>query len=105
MPRPSSWRSRTRSSGSPQARYDHRRHGLLLVAQGISCGQVGQLLGDAPRTVAYWVHRFEAEGLAGLVDGERPGRPPRLDDQQLAKIDAALRKTPREHGLSGSMGA
>ena len=88
---------------SPQARYDHRLHGLLLVAQGMSCGQVGHLLGDAPRTVAYWVRRFEAEGLAGLVDGERPGRPRRLDDQQITQIDAALRKTPKDFGLTGRL--
>ena len=88
---------------SPQARYDHRLHGLLLVAQGMSCAQVGHLLGDAPRTVAYWVRRFEAEGLAGLVDGERPGRPRRLDDEQVTQIDAALRKTPKDFGLTGTL--
>ena len=88
---------------SPQARYDHRLHGLLLVAQGMSCGQVSHLLGDSPRTVAYWVRRFEAEGLAGLVDAERPGRPRRLDDHQVTQIDAALRKTPRDFGLTGTL--
>ncbi len=64
---------------SEEARYDHRLHGLLLVAQGMSCREVAQLLGDAPRTVAYWVQRFEEEGLAGLLDIPRPGRPGRLN--------------------------
>ena len=88
---------------SRESRYDHRLHGILLVAQGMSGGQVAQLLGDAPRTVAYWVHRFEDEGLAGLVDGERPGRPRQLDEEQVAQIDAALRKTPRDFGLIGNI--
>ncbi|MDR2054805.1 MAG: helix-turn-helix domain containing protein [Desulfovibrio sp.] len=48
-----------------EARYDHRLHALLLVAQGMSCRQVARLLGDAPRTIAYWVNRFEDEGFAG----------------------------------------
>ena len=69
----------------------------------MSCAQVGQLLGDAPRTVAYWVRRFEAEGLAELVDGERPGRPRRLDDEQVTQIDAALRKMPKDFGLTGTL--
>ncbi len=88
---------------SPESRYDHRLHGILLIARGMSGGQVAQLLGDAPRTVAYWVRRFEEEGLAGLVDGERPGRPRRLNQEQVRQIDVALRKTPRDFGLIGNV--
>ena len=60
---------------SEESRYDHRLHGVLLVAQGMTCPEVARLLGDAPRTVEYWVQRFEKEGLAGLREGERGGRP------------------------------
>jgi transposase len=60
---------------SYEARYDHRLHAILLVAQGMSCRKVSELLGDSPRIVAYWVNRFETEGLAGLADADRPGRP------------------------------
>jgi transposase len=45
------------------------------------------------------VHRFEAEGLAGLTEGERPGRPSRLTEEQLAEISAVLREPPAEVGL------
>jgi transposase len=83
-----------------EARYDHRLHAILLVAQGMSSRQVAQLLGDSPRTVAYWVQRFEAEGLAGLADADRPGRPRRLDQDQRYQIEQALRKSPLEVGLS-----
>jgi len=83
-----------------EARYDHRLHAILLVAQGMSSRQAAQLLGDSPRTVAYWVQRFEAEGLAGLADADRPGRPRRLDQNQLYQIEQALRKSPLEVGLS-----
>lgn len=88
---------------SPEARYDHRLHGILLVAQGMSCRQVGHLLGDSPRTVQYWVHRFESEGFAGLVDDERPGRPPRLSGEQLDEIGVALRNPPSDAGLSANL--
>jgi len=85
---------------SYEARYDHRLHAILLVAQGMSSRQAAQLLGDSPRTVAYWVQRFETEGLAGLADADRPGRPPKLDQDQLYQIEQALRKSPLEVGLS-----
>ena len=84
---------------SHESRYDHRLHGLLLVAQGMSCRQVAHLLGDAPRTVVYWVRRFEEEGLAGLAEADRPGRPRRLSPAQLDEIDAALRAPPSDFGL------
>jgi transposase len=85
---------------SEESRYDHRLHGVLLVAQGMTCPQVADLLGDAPRSVEYWVRRFEKDGLAGLVEGERPGRPGRLSPQQMAAIDQILRGSPRDVGLS-----
>jgi hypothetical protein len=33
------------------SRYDHRLHGVLLVAHGVTCPQVAQLLGDSHHTV------------------------------------------------------
>jgi len=88
---------------SEESRYDHRLQGVLLVAQGMTCPEVSQVLGDAPRSVEYWVRRFEARGLAGLVEGERSGRPKRLNGLQLREIDAVLRRTPRDFGLTGTL--
>jgi transposase len=88
---------------SPEARYAHRLHGLLLVAQGMSALEVARLLGDGARTVARWVHQFEREGLSGLVEGERSGRPHRLDEAQRAVIGVALRTTPAEASLVGAL--
>jgi len=84
---------------SEESRYDHRLHGVLLVAQGMSCPEVSRLLGDSPRTVEYWVRRFEERGLAGLVEGERSGRPRRLNDKQLWEINSALRQPPEAAGI------
>ncbi len=52
------------------------------VAQGLTCPEVARLLGDAPRSVEYWVHRYEREGLSGLNEGERSGRPGRLSEME-----------------------
>ena len=88
---------------SEESRYDHRLHGVLLVAQGMTCPEVAQLLGDAPRSIEYWVGRFEKEGLAGLWEGERSGRPRRLSEKQMEAVDRILRRSPREAGLSGNL--
>ena len=88
---------------SEESRYDHRLHAVLLVAQGMTCPQVAEWLGDAPRSVEYWLRRFEQRGLAGLGEGERSGRPPRLNEKQLQEINNALRQMPREVGLGGNL--
>lgn len=85
------------------SRYDHRLHGVLLVAQGMTCPEVAEVLGDAPRTVVNWVQRFEIQGLAGLSEGERSGRPSRLHPKQLAQVEAALRQSPMKFGLPTQM--
>jgi transposase len=85
------------------SRYDHRLHGVLLVAQGLTCPQVAGLLGDSARTVVNWLQRFETQGLAGLAEGERTGRPSRLKEEQLTKVEAALRGNPSQFGLPAQM--
>jgi transposase len=86
-----------------ESRYDHRLHGVLLVAQGMTCPQVAGLLGDSHGAVVNWVRRFEEEGLAGLAEGPRPGRPRRLDEAQMAQIEKALGGSPLKHGLGTSL--
>ena len=38
------------------------------------------------QTLRDWVHRYNAEGVAGLVDRPRPGRPPRLSGAELDEL-------------------
>jgi transposase len=83
---------------SPESRYDHRLHGLLLISQGLDCYQVAEWLGQDPTTVQRWVHRFEQRGFAGLEEGDRSGRPPRLREAQLVQADRDLRRSPRQFG-------
>ena len=72
---------------SDESRYDHRLHGVLLVANGQSCREVALLFGEDPRTVQRWVKRFEDGGFDGLRDGERPGRPRSLNERQWARLE------------------
>lgn len=84
---------------SEESRYDHRLHGVLLVAQGLTCPEVARLLGDAPRSVEYWVHRYQRDGLAGLTEGERSGRPGRLSEKQIHEMNRILRARPSDAGM------
>ena len=88
---------------SEEARYDHRLHGVLLVSHGLSCYDVAGLLGQDPRTVERWVQRFEARGFAGLHEGERPGRPRRLEPAQWEALHRELRQPPRAFGYGQNL--
>ena len=76
-------------------------HGVLLVAEGMSCREAAKALGDSPGTVVNWVQRFEKRGFGGLSDGDRTGRPTRLGPKELEKIAVALRRSPADYGLPG----
>lgn len=83
---------------SDESRYDHRLHGVLLVASGESCGDVGLKFGEDARTIQRWVKRFEQHGFEGLREGEHTGRPRALSERQWERLARELRRDPRAFG-------
>lgn len=88
---------------SEESRYDHRLHGLLLLAAGHSCREVAELFGEHDTTVQRWVHRFEQGGLPALRESERPGRPRSLGPAQWRDLQSDLQKSPRDLGLTAAV--
>jgi len=88
---------------SEESRYDHRLHGVLLICNGFSSNEVAELFGHSPRTVQYWIHRFEESGFAGLEETPRPGRPSRIEEAVLEEISQQLRRNPRELGYGQNL--
>ncbi len=48
---------------------------VLAAAQGEENKQIAERLGIAPNPASKWRKPFFQEGLAGLADRDRPGRP------------------------------
>lgn len=69
----------------------------------MSCAEVARLLGDAPRKVQLWVRRFEEQGLTGLLEDERRGRPSRLSEAQLKELQEILRRSAADVGMTASL--
>jgi len=88
---------------SEDARYDHRLHGVLLVAKGYDCYEVAEILGHSPTTIENWVNTYNTRGVEGLHDDSRPGRPSRISDAVKDQIDHDLRKNPRDLGYSQNL--
>jgi len=88
---------------SKESRYNHKLHGLLLICRGFTCYDVAKMFGQNPTTVQRWIKSFENDGFSGLEDGDKTGRPQRLDPIQLKEINSALRKSPHELGYEQNL--
>ena len=83
---------------SDESRYDHRLHGVLLVCAGQSCYEVAEIFQHSPRTIQYWVRRFEQSGFEGLKDMDRTGRPCVMTNKIRNTLEKDLRRSPRDLG-------
>ncbi len=53
-----------------------RARAMLLLADGHHVSETATLVGMQRRHLYKWIERFRDQGVAGLHDGKRPGRPP-----------------------------
>jgi transposase len=76
-------REARRTKDSDQAR---RLLALALVMEGASRTQAARTAGMDRQTLRDWVIRYNKEGVDGLRDRPRSGRPAQLNDEQLAEL-------------------
>ncbi len=65
---------------------------VLLSAHGLPPAQIAALLDCHPATVRRWISRFNSEGLAGLADRPRSGRPRAGGRRLTGRITALLER-------------
>ena len=63
---------------------------VLMAAEGASNRSISERLGLSRQSVGKWRQRYLQQGLAGLHDELRPGRPRSISDEQVAHL---VRKT------------
>jgi transposase len=84
-------REARRTKDTRQAR---RLLAIGMVLEGASREEASHACGMDRQTLRDWVHRYNAEGVEGLMDKARPGRPPQLDETQLQELDGAIEEGP-----------
>jgi transposase len=67
---------------------------VLLAADGWSNRAISARVGLHYNQVAVWRDRYQDEGLAGLVDTDRPGRPPVYDADDVILLVKTATETP-----------
>ena len=83
-----------------QKRHVERARIVLLAADGVASQEIARQLGVGKAMVSKWRTRFEREGLAGLHDDHRPGRPPELDEEAFRFRLLALIETAPPEGFA-----
>lgn len=69
-----------------------------LFRKGRQPAEVARELGVSIQTASEWRKRWAEGGKAALRAAGRAGRLPKLTAEELAKVDAALRKGPKANG-------
>lgn len=83
-------------SGTEQVRMVERAQIVLHAAEGRSAAQIGCLLGCSENTVQKWRARYERDGISGLGDLPRSGKPLTYSQAERARLIAKACTRPPE---------
>jgi transposase len=92
----------SRTTKAPRLRTRAQRI-LLSAEQGLKVPQIAVSTRESEATVLRWLKRYRAEGIEGLQDTPRPGRPAPMTETYKAELLAAVRRRPRSFGLPFSL--
>ena len=80
------------------ARIVRRAQMVRLSADGVTTPRIAAMWDVNDQTVRRTIRRFEAEGIDGLPDKPRKGRPGKKTDRYVALLREAVQRSPRELG-------
>jgi transposase len=80
-----------------------RLRAVVLNAEGRTSGELAAVL-KAPRSkISEWLARYQADGIDGLLEGCRSGRPPELSAEQHQQLGDILDSGPVAYGLDNGV--
>jgi transposase len=77
-----------------------RAMALRFLHLGHSTEEVAEMLLVAVSTIYTWWRRWEAEGVVGLANKPKSGRPSKATEEYCQKLDAALEQEPAAYGYA-----
>ena len=78
----------------PEANAARRMLALALVLEGHSREEAARHTGMDRQTLRDWVHRYNAQGLAGLCNRRHVGPKPRLTPEQMGELETVVEPGP-----------
>src|ERR1700730_775312 len=100
---PSTYQRLTRLSKEAERdgayRVAKRLRAVVLNSEGHTSGELAEIL-QAPRSkVSEWLQRYQTNGIDGLLEGYRSGRPSQLTEKQQQQLGDILDSGPVAYGL------
>src|SRR3954454_946916 len=71
---------------------------VLLAAEGIGTNEIARRVGCSKPTVISWKRRYRDEGVGGLDDRAKPGRPREIDETEI--VARTLEPPPETLGVT-----
>jgi transposase len=104
---PSTYQRLTRLSKEAEKdgayRVAKRLRAVVLNSEGRTSGQLANIL-KAPRSkVSEWLQRYQIQGIKGLLEGYRSGRPSELTEEQQRQLGDILDSGPAAYGLDSGI--
>ncbi len=84
------------------ARQLRRAQMIRLSRLGRKTAEIAQILNVSAACVTQTIHRFNHEGMGGLADKPRPGRPRRARDRYITLLKQAVTTSPQDLGYAFS---
>jgi transposase len=85
-----------------EARVFRRAQAVREVVKGHRLQTVSDTLHFTYSALRKWVHRFAHQGVQGLADRPRPGRPPKVTCALAHHLDRLVDQDPLQHGSNHS---
>src|SRR2546426_9831323 len=76
-----------------------RLQAVVMNAEGYSSGEIARILKSPRSKTSEWLRRYEEDGVDGLLEGHRSGRPTELDEKQRRQLGDILDSGPAAYGL------
>jgi transposase len=76
---------------------------LLAVEERLTIARIAAIVRESDETVRRWFHRYMAEGVNGLADAPRSGKPPKVTARYRERLLELVRRRPRTLDLPFSM--
>lgn len=80
----------------PSFRVRQRAHAILLNNRRYGVAQLCGLFETQHETVSSWLDKWEAEGVIGIYDGARSGRPARFSEAEQAVFLSYIDENPHQ---------
>ena len=80
-----------------------RLRAVVLNSDGHTSGELAEILQSPRSKVSEWLQRYQRDGVDGLLEGYRSGRPSQLTEKQQQQLGDILDSDPAAYGLDSGI--